>query len=152
MSRLIKIERKGPTPGVARKRHNRIAKVVWADVAIVWGEVMRPKHFTEAAVSEYRYRKLSKQYEDRKQRYFGHRRPMVYTGETEQRTANYQVRSTSKGATVSMNAPALNYSRRAHQLKKITKPEANTLANEYAGGYGAELKRTSESTTETIKG
>jgi hypothetical protein len=76
-----------------------------------WHANIRPKHFQESAISEYGYRSRTADYEDRKEDKFGHSRPLVYTGESQRATEQFQVRPTSKGATLAMGAGNLAFQR-----------------------------------------
>lgn len=61
-----------------------------------WQVNFAPKHFRFSAHSKYKYQPRSKRYEKRKARRFHHRRPLVFTGETER-----WVRTRRQAATVS---------------------------------------------------
>lgn len=67
-----------------------ISKVGWEHAGEVWHREILPRHFTEQGAREYaaagsrgEYKRRTKKYEDRKLRKFGHRRPLVYTGDLE---------------------------------------------------------------------
>src|SRR5690606_36737012 len=60
-----------------------------------WHGQMMPGHFANDAKSRYQYQPRTKKYEIRKARKYGHRRPLVYSGDSE-RAAKSQVRLTSR--------------------------------------------------------
>jgi len=138
---LIRVEEKGPTPGVMRREQNAVSKAAWQNVGWYWGEALREKHFTEAGASEYGYRDRTEEYEGAKERAWGHRDPLVWTGESKEESENYRVRSTKDGATVALSMPALNFSNRGHEMKSISDQEARELATVWAGGFDDRLER-----------
>lgn len=77
-----------------------------ADVGRHWHGQMLPKHFEESAFARYKYEPRSPRYVKRKERKYGHRRPLVFTG-TLMRTVlgAAQIRATSRRVTVRMSGP-----------------------------------------------
>ena len=147
----IKIENRGPVPGVMRREQNALSKDAWDGAGYHWGEEFREKHFTEAGAAEYGYRRRTAKYEKRKERLYGHRRPLVYTGESEQRSGAYTVRTQRNGVTVSMSVPAINFSKRGDELKAVSQPEARTIGAVWKEGYDRKLTDLqSERSTEQV--
>lgn len=148
----IQVEKRGPTPDVMAKQHNAISKQSWDGLGYVWGEEFRPKHFTEAGASEYGYRPRTAEYEKKKQRMFGHKNPLEYTGETKRKTEHYRVSATADGATVTMRAGHLNFTRRANELRTISSGEARSLAKSWSETYEHGLSDLKAGSNENVKG
>lgn len=117
----------GPTPGMVKRAWNAIAKICWEACGHHWGKAFRPLHFQSIAHRRYKIKPRDPDYNQQKYKLFGHRRPLVFTGESEESTENYRVIPTSKGCRVTMRAPALNYSRRGEDLTQINEQEAKSL-------------------------
>lgn len=110
----------GAVPGIARKLLPGIKKTAYGAAGVDWHRTARPKHFTKAGASEYGYapRKgeagnphrggFRRSYTGQKLAKMGHTRPLVYTGQSMALTRLRDVRATSTGARVVMNAPGLN--------------------------------------------
>jgi hypothetical protein len=113
--------------GVPAKRFHEIRKEVWLAAGELWHERFREKHFTRAGATEYGYtprsgeglsgKKFWQSYTGRKQRYKGHQRPLVFTGDTEKQAKRKKIVATSRGTKSSLRiyirAPRLN-SRNPH--------------------------------------
>lgn len=147
----IKIENRGPVPGVMKREHNAMSADAWEDAGEHWGDEFREKHFTEAGAAEYGYRDRTKGYEDRKQSKYGHRRPLVYTGESEQSSAAFRVYTTRYGAKITMNMPRVNWSKRGHEIAIVSQAEADVIAKVWGKGYDRKLAELqSERSTEQV--
>lgn len=154
MSTLIKqieVIRRGPVPGVMRRELNNHSKTAWTGCGFVWGETMRPGHFTESAKLKYQYKPRSGRYESRKLKVKGHRRPGVWSGLTEALTGQYRVTSSFRGAKVTMRAGALNFSKRQDELTTVVKSEADEIAKVWKEKYLREVEALrTERSQETI--
>lgn len=116
----ITIKEIQPTPRGMKRELGRCLKAMWADMGVMWHREFRPKHFTAAGAREYGYQPRSGErgsrgskafkssYTGRKLRQKGHTLPLVWSGLSRTFTRMRDVRSTSKGARVVMNPPALN--------------------------------------------
>lgn len=98
---------------LARRERNNIHREVMYLVAFFWHREFRPKHFTHAGATEYRYTERSPLYNRKKLRRFGHTYPLVFTGDSKLATeANVTIRAiaTSNKARgiVKMRAPNLS--------------------------------------------
>lgn len=131
----ISVTRKG-TPFDART-WKEIIKESWNSAGILWHKNLLNKHFTQKGAAEYRYQKRSWRYTKRKQKKFGHRKPLVYTGELKRHVKRVEdVRANSKGARVVLHGPRylyqyrkdLNAPDKAFELQQISKADAAALA------------------------
>jgi len=80
-----------------------------------------------------------KKYEQRKQRIYGHRRALVFTGQSETMSGSYTVKATRYGATIAMPTPRLNFARVGGELTKMTRDEKQKTADVWAEGYARKL-------------
>ena len=150
MASLIRIEERGPTPGVMKSKHNAMSKEAWSDVGAVFGVEMLPRRFTAAGASELNYAPRSAAYTAQKQAIYGHTKPFVYSGDSEQRAKSFNVRTTRDLAVVSTGAGNINLSGRSHEFRRVSRREANDLAEVWVEGYDDQLSRISGSTTTDI--
>lgn len=87
-----------------RRRHvtpatwNELSNDAWAQVAAYWHAKVLPKHFEVGAYREYRYQARTRKHEARKERKFGHRRPLVYSGALERQVLRAREVRTIGGA------------------------------------------------------
>ena len=126
----FKITYEGAASGkIAKRALNNIKKGGFKTLGVVWHKQFRPKHFTRAGAAEYGYRPRSRDYENRKQKRFGHRDPLVYTGESRTRARIRNVKATSKGNRISLGTPRINFSGRASELRVISRTEKGVLIN-----------------------
>lgn len=88
--------------GVATRTMQVILRRGYVKSLLHWHEKIRPDHFREFATSEYGYSRRSPEYSESKRESKGHTRPLVWSGESERATEQFQVRPTSKGATLAM--------------------------------------------------
>jgi len=151
MSTRITIEQRGPTPGVMKREQNAMSKTSFEAVGKFWGNEIRPKHFQVSATAEYGYRRREPGYTRRKQAQYGHRRPFVFTGESEQRSKSFRVYATRSYALVTMNMPALNFFGGSEEFAVVTQAEAEACAAVYEKTYDEELvKLERERSVETV--
>ncbi len=140
---VIEWRESGATPAVLKKDLNKIIKKVWAATAEHWHRHQRPKHFTTAGGREYGYTPRSGQrgskrkrfkgsYTQRKIQKHGHDRPLEFSGTSRQLTRIQNIVATSKGATIRMRAPALNFKPKGSAVnmrEELTTISAGDLAN-----------------------
>jgi len=147
----------GPTvPGL-----HKVKKKGWLAVGRQWHTKFRRKHFTQRGAAEYRYTRRSKKYTARKWNEYGHRRPLVFTGESEALTRERDVRATSKGNQIIMRAPALNFRPRTKdgtihkrrmrdELTTVSRREAETHADKMESVLAKGLTKGNRTRTKRI--
>lgn len=149
----VALKTEGPTPRLLKRVLNDCHRDAAANMGSFWHERFREKHFTNAASSEYGYhprqgergrpsKKFSSSYTGRKLREKGHTRPLVYTGESERRTRQLDVRATAKRGEarvrVVLHAPALNFRYAGSpidmrdEVTTVSQREADAIAEETA--------------------
>lgn len=69
-----------------------------------WHKKIRPKHFQRSAIAEYGYAARTAGYEGRKKADVGHRRPLVYSGKSEEATERNYIRVSARSASLHMDA------------------------------------------------
>ena len=121
------IKYSGPVPGALTKQEfrNGILKPAWKQVGEMFHREMLPIRFTEQAKAllGYAHRKgeepgtstkrFFRSYTGRKLKKFGHRKPLVWSGESRRdATRIADVRATSNGVKVVLHARKLNYRNR----------------------------------------
>jgi len=130
-----KLTRKGL--GFSAGEWRPLLKSGWGKVGRFWHRVILRKHFTVAGASEYGYQRRSKGHETRKLRKYGHRRPLVFTGDLERQVSRVvDVRASSKGARVVLHGPRYLWQYRkdygqpnkAAELQTVSKRDAKLLA------------------------
>lgn len=88
----------------------RAMKAAWKRVGVYWHRKMMPRHFDAGAGNVYKYQPRSNDYMRRKQRRWGHRRPLWWTGAMKQKvSAAPRVTSTAKYAKVALRGPRYLY-------------------------------------------
>lgn len=150
----VTLEKRGPTPKLLQRELNNVSRETARTMGQVWASRFRAKHFTNAASSEYGYtprqgeagrpgrRGFAQSYTGRKLRIFGHTRPLVKTGESEQQTRSPRIEATATRAEakcrVVMNAPGFNrrYAGSPIDMRKelttVSQAEGEELAREAA--------------------
>ena len=93
MQKTIKITG-DPVGRSLRKRYREASHPAWEETGQQFHLQMRPKRFTETHAKEAKYKRRAAKYTNRKQRKFGHRNPLEYTGTTKAlvRTARIKAR------------------------------------------------------------
>jgi len=123
----IQITYSGPVPGSQNMRQrewNNVVREAWRQVGLYWVNTYRPKHFTVAGAKEYGYdprkgergnlgpKGFKRSYTGRKLAKWGHTRPLVWSGRSEQATRAARIHATAtrnkSGVEIFMNAPTLN--------------------------------------------
>lgn len=101
----LALEYKGFPP--TKRAYNEVKKEVFLDVGRMWHERFRPLHFTEAGKARYGYflrkgegmvkgsKAYKRSYTGRKERLFGHTKPLVFSTEGERLSRLEDVRATS---------------------------------------------------------
>jgi hypothetical protein len=141
----IKMIDVGATPRNLRRTLRTMLKSAWSDLGVYWHSQLRAKHFTKSGAREYGYEPRSKRKRGRRKRDAQGRfsatavdasLPLVFTGISRNRTRIRDVRASSKGVRVVMQAPALNFrpkgvsGRRINlrdEMTRISIGEARTL-------------------------
>ena len=128
---------------MSKSTFNNIMKEVWYYAGLKWHTDMRPKHFTTAGGREYGYTARAKGYMLRKAHGYkasetaggpgvkvgGHQRPLWFSGASERDSRRESISSTSKGATVHVFAPRLNFRpvggriNLADEMTRVSDPE-----------------------------
>lgn len=108
-------------------------------IGLDWHEKKLPGHFKYSAYQKYGYKPRSIRYERRKQRGYrdkygvqhaGHRRPMVWSGESERdMTSGARINASSKLLRVTMNAPKHFFAFRKDLNQPNLAIEATTLSD-----------------------
>lgn len=141
----IKVRERGATPGILAKEWRAIAKTAWRETGIVFHQSFLPKRFTHegARLLGYTRRKGEllkgtkrywRTYTGRKEKKFGHTLPLVYSGESRQLARIRDVRATSNGAKVVLNARKLNFKhpkstiRMNEEIRRVAPVEAEKLS------------------------
>jgi hypothetical protein len=96
-------------PLISQRVRRAAQKFAFRDAGEYWHHFLRPKHFTRRAFAEYDYEPRSAAYEYRKSRRKGHRNPLVFSGESRDRSRRKKITVTYKGAKVRMSIPAFNF-------------------------------------------
>lgn len=125
MEMTTKVRKRGLAAGQpARRALNDAARETMLEAGELWHRDIRPKHFRNSATSEYGYaprsgergsnRPFKGSYTEGKLRKYGHTRPMVYSGESEEdteRNVTFKATATGKQSRVKvrMNARKLNF-------------------------------------------
>lgn len=72
----------------------------------MWHRDMLPEHFTDRATRLYKYAERTAKYKKRKQKKFGHKTPLVFTGRMRDALMGLaQIRASSEKVRVSMSGP-----------------------------------------------
>ena len=152
----IKVRERGATPGILAKEWRAVSKVAWRETGVVFHRDYLPKRFTHegARLLNYTRRKGElmkgskrywRTYTGRKERRFGHTLPMVYTGESRQLARVRDVRSTSNGVKVVLNARKLNFRHPKSQvrmnieIRRVAPVEAEQIARHHDKHIGWEF-------------
>lgn len=111
-------------PKLMQRELNNVNRELMEELGWHWHRRIRPKHFRNSATTEYGYapragergsgRPWKGSYTYLKLRFYGHTRPLVLTGESEQATetsgrVEATATKTKAQAKVRMDAPALNF-------------------------------------------
>ncbi len=127
----------GCSPGVWRG----ILARAWETAGEHWHKAILPKHFTVRGRYEYRYEPRSKKHREKKLRRFGHRRPLVFTGESERKAKRIRdIRELKSGKAVRIFLHVPSYFFKFH---KASDPWS-AVAHKGQPNKAAELQRISE--------
>jgi len=131
--------------GVTRRSARRALKASWFDIGKLWAGKFRPKHFTEKGAREYKYTtrqgqrgtpgtaSFRRSYTGRKYRTYGHRDPLVWTGQSRSMSRVARISATSNRVRISMSTPRLNYRHRsgrinmADELRRVSPREMREI-------------------------
>ena len=137
----------------------------WEDTAQFWYVKILPKHFTEAGKKEYgyaprqkatprrtkdgKYRGTRDGYETRKFRKYGHRKPLVLTGEMQRSIMRIMdIKGTLKSGKIALHGPKYLYMYRkdireinkAKELSTISEKDANLCAKQLDASLMQQVK------------
>lgn len=105
----ISVETSGLVPKVLERNMPRFLRGGYLAAARHWHEVYRPLHFTAAAWVRYGYVRRALKYTRYKLRKQGHELPLVWSGDSRDRTGrDFRITSNTTGARVRMRAARLN--------------------------------------------
>jgi hypothetical protein len=130
-----------------------------------WHDRFAPKHFTIAGEKEYDYYPRHPSYSRYKAKRFGHRRPLVLTGDLERMVLGVaRVSATSQSASVVMRGPKYLYAYRkdlpggrpsqgdkAAELTAVTPAELNELAGVFERHLADALARLNVTETRSFQ-
>ena len=103
---------------VSAKDFRQIRTEAWQLTGEFYHKRITPEHFTEQGARRYKYARRTRKYQQRKQKLYGHNKPLVFTGRLQRhvkRVRNVRARRGGKGGVVvKLNVPAgiINLSRR----------------------------------------
>ena len=164
----VKVRERGPTPRGMAKELNAIKKKLWNETGVFFHRTMLPLRFTKAGGRKLKYAKrkgegipkgsprYARSYTGRKERTQGHTDPLVYSGESKQLARIRDVRSTSKGAKVVLQARKLNFKhpksriRMNVEVRRVATDESETLAEYFDARLDERLARIQTQTTTTV--
>jgi hypothetical protein len=160
------ISYRGATPKLALRKRNEVYKAGYVWTLTHWHREMRPKHFTHAGATEYRYaprrgergggRRFEGSYTQRKLKKYGHTRPLEFTGESKRASADLKIKATSKGGRCILSTPRLNYRhpdsqvRAREEMTRVSDREVAVLARVFEDYVAAEFARLTDKTTVTV--
>jgi len=84
-------------------------KGAYEDTLDFWHKKIRPRHFEREAMSVYGYTPRTIKYEKKKSKKAGHRRPLVFSGESQQATERNYIRVSGVSGSLHMNAGNLGW-------------------------------------------
>lgn len=168
MIEAIVIKERGPTPrGLARERR-KAQKQAWLETGKEFHSRLMPKRFTLEGAAELGYTKRKgelmprgsrgyrRSYTGRKERRFGHRLPMVYSGESRALARIRDVRATGNGARVVIHARKLNLRhpksrvRMAQEIRRVSSAEAKLIGRWYDGRLDTQLNQINHSDEKAV--
>ena len=143
----------------------QVSKEAWLQTGAHWHRFLLKKHFTRGAIAEYDYEPRAKSTEMKKARKFGHRRPLVFTGELQRMVMRVrEVTSVGDGkkggaAKIKLRGPRYLYQYRkdlgqpdkAAELSAVSTKDADDLAKKLDRVITRELNEESR-TVDITKG
>src|SRR3990172_4585931 len=135
----FRITYRAPYTTLLKKRdwNAQVETPSWTEVALFQKRRHLAKHFTEAGASEYGYARRSRDYTKKKEKKFGHRNPLEWTGELKRCIRSPEIRATAKGVKIvlrgSQKANLRNPKSKADmaaELRVISDAEAVRLAKQ----------------------
>lgn len=123
--------------GLSVSEAREVLTKAWEQAGAFWHRAILPKHFQFSAYAEYGYQKRNVRYEIRKAKRYGHRRPLVFSGNLERAARRIRdVRANAKGARVVIHGPKYLYAYRkdfkqpdkARELQAVSERDARALA------------------------
>lgn len=155
----FEIKTRGATPRTLRKANTVATKEGWQETGLFFHTDMSDARFTHKHATLAGYAKRTKKYESTKLKKFGHTNPLEFSGDTRRRARTANITSTSKG--VSVRYPGLNKLNfrnlkaripinMADEFRRVTQPEATTLAGVFDRALDRRLASFQESTSTTV--
>ena len=96
------------TTAALRRNAKRILKNALLKGMQFYRRTIHPQHFTAAGARKYGYRARTRKYRERKKREKGHSRPLVWSGESRERSSRSRITGTASRVRMFVNAPNLN--------------------------------------------
>ena len=153
----IKIKERGAVPRKLRKVYTRGSKVAWFEAGKHFHADMRDERFTEEHARKARYVKRSDKYTRYKEKKFGHRNPLEFSGQTRRLVRTSRISSTSKGSKVRYpGARKFNFRNpnspihMQKEFRRLTADEKRRLAKEYDEVLNREMNADNTTTTRTL--
>jgi len=132
--------------GTSAKAWRAVSRDSWEAAGDHWHDKILPKHFKPGAAREYRYKRRTAAHQAKKQRMFGHRRPLVFRGDLERQVLRLRdVRgvadnSKRRGAVkIKLSGPA--QFRPFRTLKDLNKPDLASEVQRVSDRDGHELAK-----------
>jgi hypothetical protein len=110
-----------------------------------WHKEIRPKHFEESAADVYGYGPRKEKYRESKLAAKGHRKPLVYSGESERATERNYIKATGRSASLHMDAGNLAWPVKGgrinmrHDLTKVLPEEEQAMADVFERSVDASI-------------
>ena len=155
---MWKIELAGAVPGVVAKEWARIRTEAWPALGDCWHQKFRERHFTKGAAQLYGYaqrkgegtsgKKFWRSYTGRKQKKWGHTRPLVFSGLSLvlTRKRNYSITKTQ----ITIRLPTGFNRRNKHsnvnmrdEITTVLPQESNAMINAFYGRIADGLRQLS---------
>lgn len=163
----IKVRERGATPKNIRGQWRPMAKRTWLDTGEWFHRQYVPKRFTHEGARELGYKRRKgelqkgqpgyfRTYTGRKERRFGHTLPLVWSGESRALARIRDVRATSNGAKIVLNARKLNlrnpksYIYMALEIRRVSPRETRETARQFDTTIDRELQSINATTVREL--
>lgn len=108
-----------------------IMKAAFHDLALFWHSKILKKHFKPGAEAEYGYRPRESRYVRRKYGKWGHRTPLVWSGEMKRlllQRSSAKISSTSRGFRIKLfGGGHANYTRRHREIVAVSRRDIKAM-------------------------
>jgi hypothetical protein len=145
------------TGEVGKRTWNALLKEAYLAGVGHWHDKFAMRHFTLQGARLYHYEPRSKKYLSRKQKLFGHRLPLVWSGASRTLAAIRDVRSTFRGGKAVIHARGLNRKPRGkkdsmrEEMTRVTGNEREGMVGVIRDSLGRGLERESKRGSRTVK-